>query len=135
MKIAKKVREGPIPADKPRPPLRGLSFPQNDVRPGLPTPGPRADVTFTQPQAMTAPATGIALSPETPNWSKPGQVRIPQAPVGKYSAPGSSPTSTGGFGRNHPSGTGLPDQMLGYTPTARPGDSVPRKVGRGIPRQ
>jgi hypothetical protein len=133
--IIRKVREGPTMSDKPRPPLRGLSFPQNDVRLGLPTPAPRKDVTWTRPQPTTSSDSGISLSPQTPNWSKPGQVKIPQAPVGKYAATGQSPTSTGGFRGNTPSGTGLTKQVPRYVPSARPGDSDKRRAGRGIPRQ
>ncbi len=128
------VKEGPIIDD--RPPTRTrIPAPANDARPGLPVPAPRADVRFTWPQATSAPATGIVMSPDSTNWSKPGAVKIQPAPVGKYAAPGSSPTITGGFGGNSPSGTGLPDQVKGYDPTARPGESDRRRVGRGIPKQ
>jgi hypothetical protein len=122
-------------SDKPRPTLRVLSFPQNDVRPGLPTPGPRTDVTHIQPQPTTAPNIGIALSPDTPNWSKPGQVKTPQAPGGKYAATGQSPTTTGSFRGNAPSGTGLTKQVPGYVPSVRPGDADKRRAGRGVPKQ
>src|SRR5437899_2609582 len=101
----KKLREGPIISDQPRPPLRGLSFPQNDIRPGLPKPGPRTDVTWTRPQPTTAPDTGFKLNPENPTADS-----LTRNPPFNYAKLGASPTSTRGFGRHSPSGTGMPDQ-------------------------
>ncbi|SRR6266581_8598101 len=101
----KKLREGPIISDQPRPPLRGLSFPQNDIRPGLPKPGPRTDVTWTRPTPTTAPDTGFKLNPENPTAGS-----LTRNPPFPYARPGNSPTATLGFKKNSPSGTGLVDQ-------------------------
>src|SRR5712664_3063951 len=69
-KKMKKIREGPIIGDQPRPSIRGYGVPVNDQRPGLPTPGPRVDLAnrnwTTRPQPTTSPDTGFKLNPENP---------------------------------------------------------------------
>lgn len=82
-----KIREGRIPSDQPRPPIRGISFPQNDQRPGLPTPGREIPVTHQVPQATTSADTGAKLSPDT-MWTKPG------SSMSSIAATGSSGSST-----------------------------------------
>ncbi len=74
--IVRKLKEGPIISDTPRPPLRGLSFPQNDVRPGLPTPNPRIPVTWQRPAPTTSDVTGRVMRPDA-TWSRSGQVSVP----------------------------------------------------------
>lgn len=105
MRIMKKLKEGPIIGDQPRPAIRGYGVPANDVRPGLPQPTPRKDVISTRPQATTSPDTGIQLNPENPTAGS-----LTRNPPFPYARPGNSPTSTPGFGKISPSGTGLPEQ-------------------------
>ncbi len=117
-----KIREGPIISDKPRPPLRGLSFPQNDQRPGLPTPGPRAFQPGTYNSMGTTSSDGNAnIQGLNPEDSRAGIVRIQTGPTGKpYAVGGTTPTQTGGFGKNTVSGTGLQDQKIVTSPKPAP---------------
>jgi hypothetical protein len=75
-----------------------------------------------QPQQFTtlgttSADTGVSLNPEAPTA---GTVKVPQAPVGSYAQPGYSPTSTPGFGKISPSGTGLPEQGQDSAPPSPP---------------
>ncbi len=94
--IVKKLREGPPPG-----PDKGI----NDTRLGLPSPTVRKPVTWQRPQATTSDDTGVQLNPE--NLTAGPLQRNPPFPYAKL---GASPTSTPGYGRLSPSGTGLPEQ-------------------------
>src|SRR5881409_3792916 len=128
---------GDIPTD--RPPTRTrIPAPANDVRPGLSAPTPRIDTPPNVAQGKTDSAMGYApvtnpqqLSPDT-RWGGPGTVKIQTHPVpgAQYAATGQTPTMTGGFKGNPPSGTGLPDQVPGYEPVKTPGNSDKRAQPR-----
>src|SRR6266571_3487756 len=103
----RKLKEGPIIDDMP-PTRTRIPAPTGDVRPGLPTPTPRRDVTYTRPQATTAPDTGFVLDPQRPTNAPgqttggPGTNQNPR-PAFDYAKLGQSTTITPGFGKTAPS--------------------------------
>jgi hypothetical protein len=120
----RKLKEGPIVDDKP-PTRTRIPAPTGDIRPGLPTPTPRRDVTFTRPQATTSAPTGLELDPQRPTNAPgqttggPGTNQNPR-PSFDYAKLGQSTTITPGFNRLSPSGRGMPDQkeFTSYDPAA-----------------
>jgi len=112
--LTSKLKEGSIVDDMP-PTRTRIPAPRGGVRPGLPTPTPRRDVTFTRPQATTSTPTGLELDPQRPTNAPgqttggPGTNQNPR-PSFDYAKLGQSTTISPGFGKISPSGTGLLDQ-------------------------
>jgi hypothetical protein len=104
MELGKRIAEGPIIDDKP-PTRTRIPAPTGNQRPGLPAPTPRKDVLWTRPQATTSTDTGVQLNPQNPTAGS-----LTRNPPFNYAKLGASPTSTPGFGKISPSGTGLPEQ-------------------------
>lgn len=60
---------------------------------------------WTRPSPTTSTDTGVQLNPQNPTAGS-----LTRNPPFNYAKLGASPTSTPGFGKISPSGTGLPEQ-------------------------
>src|SRR5438309_6187073 len=123
-----RIRNAQLANDQP-PTRTRIPAPMSDARPGLPSPMIRKPVTWQRPAPTTAPVTRPQQLSPTSTWARTGSVNIPQQRMGKLATVlGTTPTQTGGFRGNYPTGTGLPDQRSIQWPQQPPWVTLAQKL-------